>query len=275
MGGGLGRDRQSQPAEDLVAGWAIVAAHGSPPGARHARWIGACLLAALAFALASAGMPCVAPLGAVIAIWLWVGACSLPLAVRAGTDGLLVWGLGLRRFVPYHDVELTVSWWQPRGANLVVTFLQDRRLSLRLGSQPVLTQTRARRNERLLDRIEARAQAASRSVPPAAELSNLRRGRHSVDEWLVSLVKLGLEAREPYRCIPNRRAQLWRMVLDVRGEVELRAAAAVAVGPCLRDSERAELEQVARVTANPALRRVFRAVCGRREDLPRAMRALG
>ncbi len=165
--------------------------------------------------------------------------------VRIGADGVEHRWLWQRRFVPFREIRD----FREEGDVLVLVLVDGSELrwaTFKLKGEGTTLASRLR---------EAMDGFRSRVADDGAAW--LARGERSRSEWVSALRSLGAGGGRSYRASPPSKEALWRFVEDPAADVDVRAAAAIALGASLDDAGRARLRVAARVTVSPKLRVVL------------------
>ncbi|MGE0785051.1 MAG: hypothetical protein AB7S26_05130 [Sandaracinaceae bacterium] len=186
------------------------------------------------------------PTMAFFAALLW------PSRIDVGGDGVLITWLGRKRFIAHREIE-TVSTTQmgfgrSRRNVAVLTLQSGEAVNLPTGS-PVWDSGHC---ELLAERIrQARRTAEEGGVAPSALLL---RGDRDLGEWVRALRTRDVtDLRSP----AVSKDHFWRVIEDPGADPAMRAAAVVALGTDLTDTDRQRLARAAKVVAAPKLRVVL------------------
>jgi hypothetical protein len=219
-----------------------------------------------AFALAAVGAVL-----AVISPWLFalvIATFALELVVKSaieiGQDGVLVTGVGRRKFVAFADVKEIAS--NVYGA-IVFT--------LRSGEHIVANAGSRERAALLLKRIQRCRHLAGGEISEADARQILLEDHRALSERLPELRQLGRVRDASYREASVPREQLWRIVEDTSLEASTRVGAAVALSADLAEPDRGRLRVVAEATASPRMRVALEEVAAETSDDERLGDVLG
>jgi hypothetical protein len=221
----------------------------------------------------AAGAIGLAAIGAVLAVispFLFALAVAafgveLPLrsAVEIGRDGVLITGVGRRKFVSYPEVKRVAC--TVYGAII---------FTMRSGEEVVANAGSPERAAFLLKRIERCRQPGS-EISESEARRTLLEDHRSLAERLPELRQLGRTSDASYREASVPREQLWRIVEDTGLEASTRVGAAVALSGELPEPERARLRVVAEGTASPRTRVALEEVAADTTDDERLGEVLG
>lgn len=195
---------------------------------------------------------------------------ALPARLTIGLDGVLVRWLWRRELIRFEELRAI----DHDGEQLHLTLADGRKRSLSVKQMGA----RVRKASGLptgfgskgayLDAVVARVREAlgaspSHDHPAAAAL--LRQGRE-LGAWVRALRGVLDRGAAGFREPETLPEQLWSTVEDGSAAPATRAAAAIALGPSLDDTERQRLRGVARVVVSPRLRIALEAAAGDDDD---------
>lgn len=202
-------------------------------------------------------------LGAAAILWM-VSAFVLlltPSHVEVGADGVLIKWLGSQRFVSHGDitdVQITSGFGNDRNLHVDVVLTSGETVRI-----PV---TNRRwddgRTAGLATRILEAREVYRRGGAEAEAL--LMRGDRPLERWITALRARELVGHRD-QALPKDR--LWRVIEDVAAKPIERAAAAVALGRGLGESDRERLARAARAAVAPKLRVVLESVADAEDDV--------
>lgn len=216
------------------------------------------------FGLVVGMMATMAVAGALTALWRGAPALAMPVAmvtfftllfsrttIDVGADGVLYRWLGRERYVSHDDivdVGVTIHGFGRSKRNVVVLHLRGgETINLPTGA-PMFDGDNA---ELLAARIrDARSARQRGGLAPAA----LLRGEQSHAAWVSALRKtdaVDLRSQAPSK------DDYWKVLEDVGAEPITRAAAAIALGRSLSETDRARLARAQKTIAAPKLRVVL------------------
>lgn len=225
------------------------------------------LRGSVAGALALGALACVL---AVLSPWLFGLALAfygleraMASAIEVGRDGVLLTGLGGRRFIRFTDVsEVNTTTHGALG------------LTLTSGEQVVANIGPIERATVLAKRIERCRLAARNEIDETEARRLIGEDARTLADRIPELRKLG-RPNASYRESSLSRDQLWRIVEDTSLPATTRLGAAVALSGDLAEPDRVRLRIAADATASPKTRVALEAVAAETTDNERLVQTLG